>query len=300
MNNSGLCLLVAFSLGAASAAGQTFSGPNASFPIPDGAGTCIPGAPASTTVIVPAGYGPAATITVDMTIGHTWYGDLKLVITNPAGQFVTALVPGCEGSLDDDSDLQGEYTLSDAAPMTLDAAALARVGSVIPFGTYAPDNPLSGLLVCGGDASGAWTFTFDDHHNFDFGFVTRARVTLTPGPPFVAAPVFAFCQAGPGTPVFVTHVGGVPGALFINPVALGTGHTPSGWFLGLDIAYADLLTELNHPPGIFSGFLDGTGSFTSAPLPVPAGFVLAAVGIHIDPVTGYAVYISPAFDFTVL
>jgi hypothetical protein len=292
------CLMLALTLGAASAAAQTYGGPIALLPIPDGTGTCIPGAPVSVTIAVPS-YGPAATLTVDIDIAHTWYGDVKLVITNPAGLSVTALVPGCEGSADPSSDLAGPYTLDDSAGMTLDAAAVAA-GPVIPPGTYAPDNALAGLLVCGSDASGTWTFTFEDHYIGEPGSVIGLTMTLTSGPPAPAAPVFTFCQAAPGAPTFVVHAGGVPDAIFINPVTLGTGFTPSGWFFGLDIAYIDLMTELIYPVGIFSGTLDSSGNFTSVPLPIPAGFILSTVGVHFDPVTGYPIYVGEPFEFTVL
>jgi hypothetical protein len=292
-------LTLVFAIGAASAAAQTFGGPFAPLPIPEGLAACAPGAPAAVTVMVPSGYGPAATLTVSIDIAHTWYGDVKLAITNPAGLTITALVPGCEGSLDDGSDLAGVYVLDDAGAMTLDAAS-AAAAAVIPPGTYAPDNALAGLLVCGSDASGAWTFTFDDHFNVDPGTLNALTMTLMPGPAAPAGPVYTLCQAGPGAPVYVTHAGGVPGATFINPVVVGAGATPNGWFFGLDIRYDDLILELSFAPGIFSGVLDPTGAFTSAPLPLPAGLVLGTVGVHFDPGTALPVFASEPFDFLVL
>ncbi len=285
---------------AAPLAAQTFGGTIPTLAIPDGLGSCSGSPPVSTTVTVPPGYGPASSMTVTIGITHTWYGDVKLTLTSPTGTALELMRNSCDGSLDDSSDLGGQYTFSDTAATTFDAAAAAfsaGAPAVIPPGSYRGDVGLSGALFCG--VEGTWTFTFSDGFSSDTGSVNYVAINLTPGTPTAPSPVFNVCQAGPGANMVVVHAGGVPGSFFFNPVVIGTGHTPNGWAFGLDININDLAAQLNAPQGIFFGTLDGSGGHFLS-VPVPPGLNFGTGGVHSDPTTGLPTFSSGAFDYTTI
>jgi len=283
----------------------TFGGPITSAAIPDGvAGTvlCNPGTELVRTVTVPAGFGTASNITVTLGLAHTWYGDVKVILTSPTGAQTTLLAPGCEGSLDDPSDLNGLYVLADTATTLLDAAAVTAAdtaGVAIPAGTYRPDGPIAGLAFCG--VEGTWTFRFRDFVNFDTGSVNHVAITLTPGTPATTVPIFITCQpSGAGSPFTLIHAGGRPNATYFNPAVAGAGNTPNGWFFGLNIGWSLLLAQATFPPPVFTGTLSAAG-FSQVAIPnAPAGLTLGLIGIHFDAATGAAYFASNAFDTTIL
>ena len=59
----------------------------------------------------------------------------------------------------DASDLNGKYTFSDEALITLDSGATTSATTIVP-GHYRPDSPLSAFD--GLDAGGTWTLTVTD------------------------------------------------------------------------------------------------------------------------------------------
>lgn len=91
-------------------------------------------------------------------------------------------------------------------------------------------------------------------------------------------PTFTLVQPSSGT-LAVSASNGIPFASYLMPVRIGApGAYPAGWCLGIDMALADLILEINtgYP---FVGSLDGAGSFTfflgggvPAGLPIQAGF----------------------------
>jgi len=279
------------------ASAQVFGGPIVpALAIPDGTGSCVPGAAAVQTVTVTGGPATITSLVVGLDINHTWYGDVEVTITSPGGTTVSINTPGCAGSLDDSSDLAGLYTISDGAAQGWDAAALAAAAAV-PVGSYFGDNPLSAFY--GQNANGNWSVTFRDHFPSDTGSVNAVTLDFGicgGGASYLIGQVPA---ATPGAPLVLSHSCGTPGANYLTAVVIGNpASVPNGWLFGLDIPVNFLLTEINFGAPFF-GTLDATGSaLFSAPL--PAGLQLSSVGIHFDPVTGYPIYASVPGTYTVL
>ncbi len=70
---------------------------------------------------------------------------------------------------------------------------------------------------------------------------------------------------------------GAPYGAYFTPVTLVPGNFPNGWFLGIDITWFELITQLSAAP--FVGALDSEGSVTNGPYAVPPGLTLYAVGV---------------------
>jgi hypothetical protein len=88
---------------------------------------------------------------------------------------------------------------------------------------------------------------------------------------------FLFDQVpGPGS-LRADVSGGIPNASFLMPVRIGApGAVPAGWCLGIDMALADLITEINFGAP-FTGNLDASGNFSFViPSGVPAGIPMQA------------------------
>jgi hypothetical protein len=289
------CVLFVITL-LTSLAAQTFP-TTTSLPAPIADGP-IPGCQAGAALVLSVsvtGISGAAAITLNMTVSHTWYGDVRCVVTNPQGATAVAMVQGCAGSLDDSSDLVGAYTLADGASQTFDDAAFAASVS-IPPGTYAPDQPLNALVNPCTSANGIWTVTFTDSFNSDTGTVSALSLTLATG-----GPSFVVCQSGPGAPTRFVHVAGAAAVTYTNATVVNNpGAIPNGWWFGLDIPFTGpggLLEQMALPP-FFIGSLGPAGTHTLI-IPIPAGLNFQIVGVHFD-AAGIPVYASAPIDFTVL
>lgn len=294
-------VFAALALAAASLSAQTF--PTTSvLPalLADGTAGCVTGAALVLTIPVTGVVG-ATGVTLDFSFDsvdtHSWHGDLDCIVTAPSGASSQVMVPGCLGSLDDSSDVQGPYVLMDGAAMTFDAAALAA-GLLIPAGTYAPDNALNPLLSCG-TANGTWTVTFLDHFIGDAGTVAACALTFGVGAPTSA---FTVCQTGPGALVNLIHSAGSAAITWTNVVTIANpAAVPLGWWFGLDAPMfgpLGVIDQLTNYPGLFFGTLPPGGTNT-LPVPLPPGFNFQTVGVHFD-AAGIPVFAGSPIDYTVL
>ena len=104
-------------------------------------------------------------------MGHTYIGDLIISIICPSGQSVIMHQQGGGGS-----DLGGDYYWS---PTTTNPTwAGAGGGSMLPPGTYASLQPLTGLLGC--ELNGTWTLQVCDMWASDKGDIFGWGVNLNP------------------------------------------------------------------------------------------------------------------------
>lgn len=289
----GLAVLVL----AGAAAAQTFGGPiSPVLAIPDGAGACTPGATLSHIIPVAGGPTTMTSVVLGLDLSHTWYGDVEVTLTSPSGTTVNVNVAGCQGSLDDSSDLAGLYTLNDGAAQSWDAAALAA-GTTIAPGAYVGDSPLAAFV--GQNSNGNWTIAIRDHFNSDTGTLNGATIDFGVcggGPYYTLGQVPA---ATPGAPLVINHGCGTAFATYITAVVINNpASVPNGWWFGLDIPVNFLITEINFGAP-FYGTLDGTGSYTFS-TPLPAGIQISSVGVHFDPVSGVPTFASVPNTYTML
>lgn len=266
--------------------------------IPDASVQCVGGPLLTIPIVVPSGAPSAADIGLSIGMSHTWYGDLKVRITNPIGQSAVVLIPACEGSIDDSSNLNGIYTFFDAATMGLDAAAQAAPTStsIIPAGNYDSESPLMPLILC--PIAGTWLIEFQDFVPGDVGQVSSLSLSFVPGQPTLfPQPFFTVSQCGTNAPLQIIHRGGAPFGYYANPVVIGGGAT-NGWFFGLDISIVDLASQLMIIPTVF-GALDAVGGSTVTFPVVPPGLTISIVGVQFD-ASGLPTYASGAFDYTTI
>jgi hypothetical protein len=273
------------------------------FPTSTGLPLAIPDLSPGVVFTVPvAGAAPAGSLSLDFTFGpvHTWYGDLRIVVTNPAGASVAVKVQ-CGGvspaGTCDSSDVGGPYSLIDSAGGTFAAAALAAGAAVaIAPGAYKGDNALNPLVGCQPD--GAWTVTFSDHAGGDVGTVTALALTFGP-----TAENFCVYQVAPGALVNLVHFAPAgSGITYTNAAVLGTpAAVPAGWWYGLDIPLPQLLDEFTNPGNgtVFIGSIPA-GGVNVFSVSLPPTFNFQIVGVHFDSVTGLKTFNAPPVDFTVL
>jgi hypothetical protein len=109
---------------------------------------------------------------------------------------------------------------------------------------------------------------------------------------------FDLSQPASGAVITLTDSGGVPGNWFLNLGTVVAGSFPNGPLFGLDIPFADALSEVMAGPPFF-GILDENGSatFLLQP-PLPIGVTVYCVGLEIDP-NGPIVAITPPFSYTI-
>lgn len=144
--------------------------------IPDGPPNCsAPGVAVARTINFPASGAILLDLDVALDIAHTWYGDVQVDLTHVAT--ATGMTLLMRGNPDDSSDLNGVYTIDDEAAGTLDAAALAIVGGVIPPGSYQGEDLLS--LFNGLDSQGDWELTITDWCTSDTGTLRSWSLTFT-------------------------------------------------------------------------------------------------------------------------
>lgn len=207
---------------------------------------------ASASVSVPT-TGPLSGLTVSIdgsscstaagstTVGlaHTWVGDLRLILTSPAGtQVVLADAAGGDGNN------LCQTVFSDAAATTIQDADAAAA----PFtGSYRPYSPLAAFI--GEDRQGTWTLRAVDGHGSDTGTIRAFSLHLAG----------YNCNAVNNAPVAVAdaYSTGQGQALgIIAPGVLGNDSDPNG----------DALTvQLQASPANGSVTLNSNGAFTYVP-----------------------------------
>ena len=242
----------------------------------------------------------ATSVSINFTFApaHTWYGDIRCIITSPSGASVLALAASCDGSLDDSSDLGGPYTISDGAP-SLDAAANAAGARGHPGGHLrwrqrrerSPRLRRQPERELDRDVPGR-----DQRRHRD------ARGLLADVRRRCCGRLVLICQAGPFQPINLTHVG-TPGTIYINPALANTpAAVPNGWAFGLDIPYPTFIDEVTMAPplgDIFHGTIGASGTSVVVVPGVPPGWTIQIAGVHFDGVTGLPVYGSGGINYLV-
>lgn len=176
--------------------------------IPDGLSGTPPqyGAPRAINFAVSGVGGSISNIDVNMTLTHTWVGDVDVVLAAPGGSpsmvVVSRIGVTTAGSFGSASDYSGTYNFDDSAAGTNIWTAAAT--NPVPVGTYrttAPGQtgqtnpaPVTSMQTTFGpltpaQINGTWTLTFRDAASADIGTVTAANLTIDSATPTSDAPV---------------------------------------------------------------------------------------------------------------
>lgn len=191
--------------------------------IPDTTTSGTFGAPLVVSFAVTGVTGNVTDVSLDVTMTHTWIGDLEVILTSPGGTRSLVIFSRVGATTDigggDSSNLGGTYTFSDAATgtniWTVATAAACTTDCVVAPGTYRTTAaggvqtnpaPVTSLNTTFGgltpaQANGTWTLTFRDRGAADVGSVTAANLTLNPTG-VVRGTLFDF--TGSGRTSFVT------------------------------------------------------------------------------------------------
>ena len=180
--------------GLAQAAPLSFPGTNTGA-IPDNNPAGLTVAFAASGITLPVGK-----VTLSLTMTHTWVGDLRVVLTSPAGaaRMVVFSRIGTSRTLTtgDSSNLSGAYLFTDApvAGGLWAAAAVVDDTQLIPSGSYLPSSSgapgrsdaggcatsLTGVFegLTPAQANGSWTVSLVDQFATDTGAITAALLTI--------------------------------------------------------------------------------------------------------------------------
>jgi subtilisin-like proprotein convertase family protein len=178
----------------------TFPGTNTGA-IPDGLTGTPPqyGAPRVINFNVNGFGAPISSVALDVTVNHTWVGDVDMVLRSPGGTashvIVSRIGVTTAGSFGDSSNYAGTYTFTDTSATNIWTVATTSCGdgcniAVGSYRTTAPGmtgqtNPapftnmtaaFSGLTTA--EINGVWTLSIRDAANADTGTVTAANLTL--------------------------------------------------------------------------------------------------------------------------
>jgi subtilisin-like proprotein convertase family protein len=145
-------------------------------PIPDGSGSSTAGTPVVSTINVAGAPPQIQRIQVQLNITHTWVGDLRAVLTSPAGTSVNVLdrpgtsatsTFGCSGN-----NVNALFT--DTAGQAAHTSCVPDPGSGLTTGPY-NINPQSFSVFNGQNPNGTWMMTVTDNAGGDTGtFVSWA------------------------------------------------------------------------------------------------------------------------------
>ena len=237
--------------------------PSATFPgtgvgaIPDGNSGTPPqfGAPLVINFAVTGVSGPVTSVTADITLTHTWAGDVDMVLRAPGGTpslvLVSRIGVTTATSFGSANDYSGTYAFSDAATGT--DIWTAAAANPIPVGLYrttAPGQagqtnppPVTSLNTTFGgltpaQANGTWTLSIRDAASADVGSVTAANLTVNPTG--VVIPTDApqdFNGDGKSDYVVVRNVGGGPSGQirwYYNTSGTGAPTVALDWGLATD------------------------------------------------------------------
>ncbi len=165
--------------------------------IPDGnlAGICVP--------IPYLGSGTITTISLRTTMSHTWIGDLKLWLVNPASQSLVLMMrPGAPGaSLGRSADLSqnNPITFTDAGQASAEAMGLGLTATqvvcqqngvcrFVPNQDGQPSTYANFSGFVGQNPSGTWQFCASDADTDDLGAIFSVALDMTCSPPPTATP----------------------------------------------------------------------------------------------------------------
>jgi len=163
------------------------------------------------------------TVSVNMTLTHTYVGDLDVVLASPGGTrslvIFSRVGATTAGSFGSDSELGGTYSFSDSATANFWTAATTAAGGTIPAGAYrttaaggagqtnpAPVTSLNATFagLTPAQANGTWTLTFRDRGAGDVGNVSAANLTVEPTGPVGVTRGTLFDFTGNGRTDFTT------------------------------------------------------------------------------------------------
>lgn len=142
---------------------------------------------------------PISSLELDLTVNHTWVGDVDMVLTSPGGVASQTLVSRIgvttAGSFGDSSNYSGTYLFSDSSSTNIWTVATTACGDAcnVTAGTYrttapgmtgqtnpAPFTnltaPFTGLSAA--QINGTWTLTVRDAAQADTGSVTAANLNI--------------------------------------------------------------------------------------------------------------------------
>jgi hypothetical protein len=222
--------------------------------IPDGLAGTPPqfGPPLNVTFNVSGLVGTVTSVTIDVTMTHTWVGDVDAVLMAPGGApslvIVSRIGVTSAGSFGDSSNYSGTYTFADSAgSAAIDniwSKALGTNGNPactdtcnLPSATYRTTGPgftgqtnpppLTSLNTTFGGlspaaANGTWTLRLRDGGQGDTGPVTAANLTIN-----VTVPLNGDIDANGAVDaltdglLFLRYVFGFRGAILISGVVAG-------------------------------------------------------------------------------
>lgn len=230
------------SAGTANLASTVVASPETAFPangatlgaVPDGPAACNAyGGNRDVTFTVAGMNAPLSNVSVSLTMspGHTWSGDLDVRLIAPGGApehvIFSRTAATTATAAGDSSDVAGPYVFADSAPAAptwwAAAAAEATGAAPIPAGSYRTST--AGEVAGGGantlilptfaalnagQINGTWTLRFKDHCSADTGSVSAATLTLD-GPTQPVQNVLDFNADGRTDFAVVRNTGGGPG-----------------------------------------------------------------------------------------
>jgi subtilisin-like proprotein convertase family protein len=238
--------------------------PQATFPgtgtgaIPDGLSGTPPqfGAPLVISFAVSGVSGPVTSVTADVTLTHTWVGDVDMVLRAPGGTpslvLVSRIGVQTATSFGSANDYSGTYAFSDAAaganiwtaaatnpvpPGTYRTTAPGQAGQTNPPPVTSLNTTFGGLTPA--QANGTWTLSIRDAASADVGSVSAANLTVNPTG--VVIPTDApqdFNGDGKSDYVVVRNVGGGPSGQirwFYNTNGTGAPTVALDWGLNGDL-----------------------------------------------------------------
>ena len=233
--------------------------------------------------------GDVETVGIDMTVNHSWVGDLDVRLISPAGTEHTIMsrTGSTTGTgAGDSSDLDGLYGFNDDATGDWWAEAASQAGgSPLTPGDYrttanaSADATEMNTTFAGESSTGTWTLRTTDNASGDTGDVTAANLFVTvAGPTIETAPgagTGPIPDNDPGTPLDITFdISGSQPSITDVAIDMTANHSWVG----------DIEATLISPDGtehtIMSrtGSTTGTGAGDSSDLDGLYGFNDAATG----------------------
>lgn len=163
--------------------------------IADGASGCVPGPAKDVRFQVTGVLGSARTLSLSVTMTHTFVGDLRAVLIAPSGEthtiFARTGAPDLT-SFGDSSDLSGTYRFADWHTLGWwSAAAATSPTAAMPPGDYRTSFPAGSALAglssfisvafASATVNGTWTLRLTDECGGDTGSISGASLTFASG-----------------------------------------------------------------------------------------------------------------------